>query len=198
MTTFSADNSYFSTQALIGSSGTTGNSKVTNTGLTVVGPLTAINMSYGPNAITSNVTTGSPLDITTKGLTFNSLAGSVGNLLLSAGTGVVPTWLAGATAGYYLASGGASASPVWTIFPTIPTSYTILRGSVVSPSGVTGSVTFSTAFSTAPYITLTVNTLTGSTTIIPVGLAGISTTAFTWVLGTALTTGQSIDWIAIQ
>jgi hypothetical protein len=197
MTTFQSNNAYFGTEAKVGASGTTGNTKLSATSLVVTGVSTLLSTTYSGTGISSNASTGNSFDITTNGFTFNSLAGAVGNLLISAGASDVPTWLAGSTGGYYLASGGVSSAPVWTIFPTIPTAYVIQKGSIVFPAGVTGTQALS-GFSSAPYITLTVDGLSGSTTIIPVGLAGVTSSAFNWVLGTALTAGQSINWIAIQ
>ena len=112
----------------------------------------------------------------------------------------MPTWLTSPAVGNYLTSGGVAAAPVWAPIPVAPTAYTILRGAITPvASAVTGTLTFSPAFTgTIPYVQLTVNTDTSSTTIIPVGVAGVTLTAFNWVLGTALTTGQTIQWIAIQ
>ncbi|MEQ1733426.1 MAG: tail fiber domain-containing protein [Bacteroidia bacterium] len=44
----------------------------------------------------------------------NNLAGAVGNVLLSAGAGVAPTWLATGTTGQVLTSAGAGVAPTWT------------------------------------------------------------------------------------
>jgi hypothetical protein len=200
MTTFQSNNAYFGTQALVGTTGAFSNTKLTSTSLVVTGASAPLTTTYSGTGISSNVSTGNSFDITTNGFTFNSLAGAVGNLLISAGASDVPTWLAGSTAGYYLASGGVSSAPVWTLFPTIPTAYVIQRGAITpTVSAVTGTLTFSPAFTgTVPYVQLTVNTDTGSTTVIPVGVAGVTLSVFNWVLGTALTTGQTIQWIAIQ
>jgi hypothetical protein len=200
MTTFQANNAYFGTEALVGVSGTTGNTKLTASSLVVTGVTTALATTYSGIGIASNVSTGNSFDITTKGLTFNSQAGAVGDLLLSGGSTAVPTWLTSPAIGNYLTSGGIGVAPVWAAIPTPPTAYTIQRGAI-TPSllAVTGTLTFSPAFiGTIPYVVLTVNTASGSTTMIPVGTAGITLTDFNWVLGTALTAGQTINWIAIQ
>jgi hypothetical protein len=200
MTTFQANNAYFGTQALVGTAGTTSNAKLSATNLVITSTAVGDATTYSRTGIASSVSTGTSFDITTKGLTFNSLAGAVGNLLLSGGSTAVPTWLTSPAVGNYLTSGGVGVAPVWAAIPTPPTAYTILRGSI-TPSllAVTGTLTFSPAFTgTIPYVTLTVDTASGSTTVIPVGLAGVGLTTFNWVLGTSLSAGQTINWIAIQ
>jgi hypothetical protein len=196
MTTFQANNAYFGTQALVGASGTTSNTKLSASDLVVTGATVALATTYSGTGIASNTATGNAFDITTKGLTFNALAGAAGNLLLSGGSAVMPTWLASPAVGYYLASGGVSSAPVWTIFPTIPTAYVIQRGVITTLAATTGTVTL-TGFTTVPFIVLTVDTLT-TNTIVPAGLGAVSTSSFTWVLGTALTAGQRLNYIAIQ
>lgn len=198
MSTFQSNNAFFGTEAKVGGSGTTSNTKLSATSLVVTGATTALVTTYSGTGIASNVSTGNTFDITTKGLTFNSVAGAVGNLLLSGGSTAMPTWLTSPAVGNYLTSGGVASAPVWAPIPTTPTAYVIQRGAITpTASAVTGTLTFSPAFATIPYVQLTVNT-EGTTSVIPVSLGAVSTTSFTYILGTALTGTQKINWIAIE
>lgn len=105
----------------------------------------------------------------TTGVTFNSQAGTAGQLLSSNGTGI-PTWI------------------------NAPVGITFLTGIITPGVSLSGSVTFSTAFATTPKIILT-GFVTSGTTIIVVGVSSKSTTGFTWLASSTGLTG--IDYFAV-
>lgn len=185
MSTFATANAIVSTKLTCGASGTTNNGVLTPSSLEFWGATSAVNMSYTDMSI---VSTTQSLNIAALGLTFGGAAGSVGSLLLSAGAGVMPTWLADSATGYYLASGGTTASPVWTLFPAMPTAYTIYRGVAVSPPLISGTCVFGVTLPAVPSISVTADTGASSTLIVPICVTGITgttsaCTGFTWTSG---------------
>lgn len=193
MSTFATTTSLTSTSATVGPSGILSNAVLTASQLQIYGAVSG-STTYSRTAITST----NSLNLATTGLTFGGLAGSAGNLLLSAGAGLVPTWLAnGASTSYYLVGG---ATPAWSLIPTPPPSYTIYRGVAVSPPLISGNVVFGATLAAVPAITISCDMGTGSTLIVPVGIVGLTGTVGAYT-GFTFITGQTgvanVFWQAI-
>ena len=182
MSTFATSTLVSATSITCGLIGTTDCSILTPNSLEIYANPGIYNTSYTRNAITST----DPFDIDAAGLTFGGLAGSAGNLLLSAGADVIPKWLANAASSSYYLVGGAT--PAWSLIPTPSPSYTIYRGRISSTSTISGGQLFGATLAAIPAMTISCDMGTGSTLIVPVGIVGFTGsvgayTGFIWITG---------------